>query len=45
MQARPSSRSVVASVNVWPQKRGNVGKHSEASTWPMSMSSSRAFGS
>ena len=34
-----------ASANVWPQKRGNVGKHSDASTWSTSMSSRRAFGS
>ena len=30
--------------NVWPQKRGNVGKQSEASTWLTSMSSRRACG-
>ena len=28
----PSSLSL-ASVNVWPQKRGKVGKQSDASTW------------
>ena len=43
-QARASSRSF-ASRNVWPQKRGKVGKHSEASTQLTSMSSSRALGS
>ena len=31
----------VASAKAWPQNRGNDGKHSEASTWPMSMSPSR----
>ncbi|GHJ23903.1 hypothetical protein TPA0909_55170 [Streptomyces albus] len=34
-----------ASAKVWPQKRGKVGKHSEASTWLRSMSASRAAGS
>src|SRR3954452_20732868 len=43
--AQPRSRSVVASVNVCPQNRGNVGKQSEASTQFISMSSMRAFGS
>ena len=38
-QARPSSWSL-ASVKVWPQKRGKVGKHSDASTQLRSMSSS-----
>ena len=32
-----------ASVKVWPQNRGKVGKHSEASRWLTSMSSSRGF--
>jgi hypothetical protein len=34
-----------ASRNVWPQKRGKLGKHSDASTWLQSMSSRRATGS
>jgi len=42
MQSSPSSLSL-ASVKVWPQKRGKVGKHSAASTWLASMSSSRGF--
>ncbi len=37
-----SSRSL-ASRNVWPQKRGNVGNDSDASTQLTSMSSSRPF--
>jgi hypothetical protein len=44
-QARPRSRSGVASAKVCPQNRGKVGKHSEASTWFSSMSSIRALGS
>jgi hypothetical protein len=44
MQARPSSRSS-ASVKVWPQNRGKVGKQSEASTWLSSLSSTRALAS
>ena len=32
-----------ASWNVWPQKRGNVGKQRDASTPLTSMSSSRSF--
>lgn len=43
-QASPTSLSL-ASAKVCPQKRGKVGKQSEPSTWFMSMSSSRAFGS
>ncbi len=35
----------LASMNVWPQKRGNVGNESDASTQFTSMSSRRAFGS
>ncbi len=42
--ARPRSWSF-PSRNVWPQNRGKVGKHSDASTQLLSMSSSRAFGS
>ena len=42
--ASASSRSF-ASRNVCPQKRGNVGKQSDASTQFISMSSTRAFGS
>ncbi len=37
----PSSRSG-CSRNVWPQKRGNVGKASDASVWLASRSASRA---
>ena len=40
--SRPSSLSL-ASVKVWPQKRGKVGKQSEASMWLTSMSSRRGF--
>ena len=43
-QARATSLSC-ASAKVCPQKRGKVGKQSEASTWLRSMSASRAFGS
>ena len=32
-------------MNVWPQNRGKLGKASDASTWFISMSSTRAFGS
>ena len=39
-QSSPSSLSF-ASVKVWPQNRGKVGKQIDASRWLMSMSSSR----
>ena len=42
MQSSPSSLSL-ASVKVWPQKRGKVGKHSAASMWLASMSSRRGL--
>ena len=42
MQSSPSSRSL-ASVKVWPQNRGNVGKQSCASVQLVSMSSRRGF--
>ena len=42
--ARVRELRSLASRKVWPQKRGNVGKHSDASTQFISMSSTRAFG-
>ena len=43
LDAQSRARSLsLASENVWPQKRGNVGKHSDASMPAKSMSSSRS---
>ena len=42
---RSASSLSLRSENVWPQKRGKLGKQSDASTWLTSMSSRRAFGS
>src|SRR5436190_3451882 len=42
---RSASSMSLASMNVCPQKRGNVGNDSDASTQLTSMSSRRAFGS
>ena len=44
MHARPSSLSE-CSENSCPQKRGNDGKHIDASTWLSSIAATRALGS
>ena len=44
-EMRPGCYDPVERVKVWPQKRGNVGKHNDASTWLSAMSFTRSTGS